>query len=74
MSTWHFKLQKGFAISDTIKGAVEVTFDWWIASPTQIHKSHQTMWGIDPVVSHYKPTEPKPLNPLQKFSMYLAQV
>lgn len=33
-----------------------------------------TMWGIDPVVAHYKPTEPKHLNPLQRFSMYLSQV
>jgi|AntRauTorckE5430_2_1112549.scaffolds.fasta_scaffold88445_1 hypothetical protein len=32
------------------------------------------MWGIDPVVAHYKPTEPKPMNPLQKFAMYLSQV
>jgi cytochrome b-561 len=32
------------------------------------------MWGIDPVVAHYKPTEPKHLNPLQKLSMYLAQL
>jgi hypothetical protein len=32
------------------------------------------MWGLDPVVAHYKPTEPKPMNPLQKFAMYLTQV
>mmetsp|Transcript_1459 Transcript_1459/g.2466 ORF Transcript_1459/g.2466 Transcript_1459/m.2466 type:complete len:280 (+) Transcript_1459:80-919(+) len=32
------------------------------------------MWGLDPVVAHYKPTEPKPMNPLQKLAMYLAQV
>lgn len=32
------------------------------------------MWGVDPVVSHYKPTEPKPLNPLQRMSMLLAQL